>query len=169
MALPIVLGHDAHFTADDRSAETDVVLHRVAAEPGVALGQAHLVGKIPAEQGELPMRSHHGIDARVQVVIRGQRRQVRVVLVAYADPLERHLLGHGAPVERLRVARRQSELIARQTRKLFAVDRAADGLIVYVGIQEAALEVLVVGVFPVAVERDPEGSQDLDIAVRERA
>src|SRR5579862_3701526 len=92
VALPEVFDRAVDFAADDRTAETDVVLHGVAAEPGITLGQPELIGQVRAEQPELPALPDVGIDARSQVVVRGQRRQTAGVLEASADVLVGHLL-----------------------------------------------------------------------------
>src|SRR6185312_5759311 len=67
--LPVVLGSHVDFAAEDRPAEADVVLYRVAAEPGITLGQPELVGDVRAEHPQLESLPDHGIDAEGQVVI----------------------------------------------------------------------------------------------------
>src|SRR5579862_1751580 len=87
IVLPEVLGSQVDFAAEDRAAEADFVLHRVAAETGVTLGQTDLVGEIRAEQADLPALADPGIDASTQVVVAVQRQEARVVLVMLADVL----------------------------------------------------------------------------------
>src|SRR6202790_638935 len=161
--LELVFELDAAVAAQDRPPEVDTVLGGVSAETGVALGEADLIGQVRAHQTNFPVVAELGDDAGGQVVVAAQGVQARVVLVVYTDVLVGHVLGHRAPGEGLRVTRRHANLEVRQASELFTTDGAADGFSGDVLVEEATLEILVVGLLVLSIDSDLEVPDRLEV------
>src|SRR5712675_509119 len=151
-----ILGLQTEFTAQDRPSEPNTVLHGIAADAGITLGETDLVGDVGTEQPELPPLAHFGYDACIEVVVAAQRIEARAVLVVLTNVLIGQELGHRTPAKVLRVTRGDAVLELRQAGELYAIDDAADQIAADVAVDVAAVVVLVVGILVIGIQGDLE-------------